>query len=270
VRYRAAVVGRLPDFIIIGAPRTGTTALFDCLGRHPDVVPAHKKELHFFDHKWDRGLDWYTSQFAHAPAAAVTGEATPRYMANRTAMERLVATVPEALLICVLRDPVERAHSHFYYRRARGLATGSFEAAIDRELAGAEGAEPLLGFGMYDAQLAFIESLAPSMRMQIVWHEELMAGAAEVAAALQIAPGRLEMRPAVNSAARFRSLRARSVGQRLPRRAEKLLEKVNRVRVEYPPLLPQTRERLIAHFADDRHRLELRTGRDLSSWGAGV
>jgi hypothetical protein len=124
---------RLPDFLIIGGQRCGTTSLYNYLVEHPGVAPAFMKEVHFFDNRFDKGLNWYR---AHFPLGGrqVTGEATPYYLFHPHAPRRVLATVPGARLIVLLRNPVDRAFSQFHHQVRMGLETLSFEGAIDKEV----------------------------------------------------------------------------------------------------------------------------------------
>jgi Sulfotransferase domain len=117
---------RLPDFLIIGAMKCGTTSLFRWLGEQPGVSIPEIKEPHFFSRKerWDRGLNWYGSLFLGAPDGALTGEASASYSDPRlssTAAKRIAGVVPHARLIYLVRDPVERIRSHYRHeiQRAR-------------------------------------------------------------------------------------------------------------------------------------------------------
>lgn len=130
--------GRLPDFVIIGAQRCGTTSLYAYLAGHPRVAPAEEKELHFFDLNWDRGVGWYRDRFASARRRRLrrrplTGEASPYYVFHPHAPARMAEVLPEARLIVMLRDPVDRAFSHYKLGRGQGWEDLSFEEAIDRE-----------------------------------------------------------------------------------------------------------------------------------------
>lgn len=127
--------GRLPDFLIVGAMKAGTTSLAAWLRAHPGVYVPAAKELHFFDHFWDRGTDWYRAQFADAPDDAIAGEASPAYMVRDVYVERMAAVVPDVRLIVVLRNPAERAWSQYRHMVARGDETRSFEEVIASELA---------------------------------------------------------------------------------------------------------------------------------------
>jgi hypothetical protein len=129
--------GALPDFIIVGAQKGGTTSLYRLLTRHPLVERAATKEVHFFDDRFREGLGWYRSRFP-APkiirgGKTVTGEATPYYLFHPTVPGRIARTVPDALLIALLRNPVDRAFSHHNHETRLGIETLPFEEAIRAE-----------------------------------------------------------------------------------------------------------------------------------------
>jgi hypothetical protein len=127
---------RLPSFLIIGARRAGTTSLYDYLTHHPHIAAAKKKELHFFDREYPRGIGWYRSQFPwwlRVRKAVRTGEATPYYLFHPAVPDRVKATLPDAKFIVLLRNPVDRAFSHYQGVARRGWETLSFEDAIAAE-----------------------------------------------------------------------------------------------------------------------------------------
>lgn len=146
-RRRTAALRVLPDFIIIGAMKAGTTSLYAYLYKHPLVHRARRKEVHFFDNNTDRGMRWYRAHFPtrwaklRADAAAilrrghatVTGEASPYYMFHPHAAARCAAALPGARIIAMLRDPAERAYSHYQHNRRQGLEPLSFEDALAAE-----------------------------------------------------------------------------------------------------------------------------------------
>src|SRR4051812_47155826 len=107
--------GRLPDYLIIGAPRSGTTALSKYLAAHPDVFLSNPKELDFFDRQEPTpdALAAYARHFAGATADEVAGEATPTYLHSPAAVARMAQTVPDARLVAILRNPIDRAYSHY-------------------------------------------------------------------------------------------------------------------------------------------------------------
>jgi hypothetical protein len=131
------MTGALPDFVIIGASKCGTTFLYHLLIQHPLVEPAAAKELHFFDSLFDEGAEWYRQCFP-APRwedgrRTITGEATPM-LAHRLAPERMAEVVPEARLILLLRNPVDRAYSLYQHWARNGVESLTFEEAIQAEM----------------------------------------------------------------------------------------------------------------------------------------
>jgi hypothetical protein len=131
-----AGTGALPDFAVIGGKKCGTTFLYHLLSLHPHVQPAAKKELHFFDVVFDEGVEWYRRCFPKPKLKdgrmTITGEATP-LMASRLAPERMAAVIPEARLIALLRNPVDRTYSDYQQVVRKGRETRPFEEAIGLE-----------------------------------------------------------------------------------------------------------------------------------------
>src|SRR5712692_9972003 len=125
----------LPDFLIIGAQKAGTTALYSYLRRHPRVIGPSWKEVSFFDRHYARGAGWYRGNFPNALRArrALVCEASPSYLFHPLAPERVAALVPRARLIVLLRDPVDRALSHYHHEVALGREELPFEDALARE-----------------------------------------------------------------------------------------------------------------------------------------
>lgn len=138
-------MGALPDFAVIGAAKCGTTFLYKRLTQHPYVEPAATKELHFFDLLFDEGTEWYRRFFPQPRCKdgrrTITGEATP-LLAHHLAPERMADVVPQARLIVLLRNPVDRAYSLYQHWRTRGVETLTFEAAIEGESASLRGTSP--------------------------------------------------------------------------------------------------------------------------------
>lgn len=127
---------RHPDFIIIGSPRCGTTSLYKYLIAHPQILPAAEKEVQFFSQEFDRGLAWYLSHFMPPAPDRIflTGEATPTYLNYPLAAERLYRSLPHTKLILILRNPVERAISHYQMLVRRGTEKRTLETAFQEEL----------------------------------------------------------------------------------------------------------------------------------------
>ena len=132
----------LPDFLIIGAEKCGTTALYKALTAHPDICAARRKEPHFFDYHYARGETWYRAWFPFVWVRALrrrlrgrfaTGEASPDYIFHPHAARRAKELLPHAKLIAILRDPAERAYSHYQQQVRKGRDPLSFEEALARE-----------------------------------------------------------------------------------------------------------------------------------------
>lgn len=127
--------GRLPDFIIIGAAKSGTTSLINWLAEQPEVGSPRVKEPDFFsvDRVWRRGPDWYATVFADAASHRLCGEASTSYTELRhadKAAHRMAAVVPQARLIYVMRHPIERLRSHYRHEIQRGRERRPLAAAI--------------------------------------------------------------------------------------------------------------------------------------------
>lgn len=162
--FGSATAGRrpLPDFLLIGTKRGGTTSLYYDLLKVPQIIPLfpsarylpkanNTKGVHFFDSNYHRGIKWYRSYMPTVGARrraerrigrrVVVGEASPYYLFHPLAAERAHEAMPDVKIIALLRDPVERTYSHWKERR-RGLAEPlGFAAALDAEATRLEGEE---------------------------------------------------------------------------------------------------------------------------------
>lgn len=134
---------KLPDYLIIGDIRCGTTSLYHMIIQHSKIVPAIRKELYFFnrfgkDTNWNKGVNWYISQLGNCKKGQITGEATPEYMWNFDKVAPRVKQVcPNTKFIVLLRNPVEKIVSHFYLyvrsylQNALKPVTTSFDKIIE-------------------------------------------------------------------------------------------------------------------------------------------
>ena len=132
----------VPDFVIIGCQRGGTSSLYRYLGLHPDISASLRKETEYFTAKFPEGEAWYRAHFPlalrHRVAAAIgkrrlTFEATPDYLVDPRAPARCHALLPEARIVVMLREPGERALSQFHHNVRLGLETETFDRAIELE-----------------------------------------------------------------------------------------------------------------------------------------
>jgi hypothetical protein len=259
---------RGPDFVIIGAKRGGTTSLYNYVLEHPSISPLfpgrqHIKGVHYYDSNYHRGLRWYRSHFPLQAGGthlarpgikpAIAGDASPYYLFHPLAAERLARDFPDVRIIVFLRDPVERAYSHFKERTHHGGETLSFEAALDAEeerlcgeaerirteptyLSAEHENHSYLAQGRYLDMLPRWFGLFPREQFHIAASEDLYGDPQrhvnEVWSFLGLAPGRL----------------------------------ASRVRHNYlpaPDIKPQTRQRLQEALADHNRGLEELLGRSL-------
>ncbi len=135
----------LPDFLVIGTQRGGTTALYHYLKTHPGIHSVTTTDTHFFDKKFHKGLDWYRAHFPTrfekvytqriSRQSFVTGEASSSYLSYPHAPRRVAQVLPQVKLIVLLRNPVDRAYSQYYHTCELGYETLPFEQAIQAEVA---------------------------------------------------------------------------------------------------------------------------------------
>ncbi len=133
---KARLFGNKPDFLIIGAQKCGTTSLFFYLSQHPDIVMPEIKEIHFFDLQYEKGIKWYYNLFPKTSIIkkTFTGEASPYYLFNPLVPERVFKHLPNIKLIVLLRNPVDRAYSHFMHEKKYNHEDlDSFEEAVEIE-----------------------------------------------------------------------------------------------------------------------------------------
>ena len=289
------MAGRLPDFLIVGSPKCGTTSLAFWLRDHPQAFVPEIKELNFFnlEERWSRGLDWYAQQFAGGEDAVVAGEATPAYMFGAPNVERIARALPNARLIVCLRDPADRAYSHWHdWRYRQALEWRPFGEAIEAELSGDEerrarphfaGFDRALGYyvahGHYLHQLERLCRHVPREHLHVVLVDDLERRPRETFAAVcrflgiddGVVPERVGSRdnPAVQFRPHYLWRQLVRHKERLPPRVATWLAMNLFVRREVTPapMHPDMRARLREHFAAGNARLGAWLGRDLSAWG---
>jgi hypothetical protein len=262
---------RMPDGIIVGALRPGTTKLYIYLRSHPHVYAAEGKILHFFDSNWSRKIDWNSGHFERALDHQFAAEATLLHLADAAAIERIDATVPNVRMEEILRNPVDWAHSHLNYRVAHGLDLGALEQAIEREISGDPEAFPFYDIGRYGGQVANVRSFPFNRPLSTLWYDDLvnkpklLTNQPLNSSGLQ-SDGSTLYSKRVNSADRFRSRRLRRVSRPMPASFRNLIGRINRQEVQYPVLQSSTRQRMLEHLSPDILRLQAITGRDLRPW----
>jgi hypothetical protein len=214
----------LPDFLVIGAPKAGTTALHAALAGHPELFMSPVKEPKFFltagppprrggpgdvqtyrEHVWRR--EDYEALFDAAPPGALRGESTPFYLYDRQAQQRIRAQIPGAKMIAVLRDPVERAHSNWTHLWSAGLdPIGDFPAACaaeDRRVAaGWAHFWHYTRLGRYGEQLDHLFTVFPREQVFVLRYRDLVDTPAQtldaICAFLGVRPGIIMQVPREN------------------------------------------------------------------------
>ncbi|MCY7396859.1 MAG: sulfotransferase domain-containing protein [Nocardioides sp.] len=123
-------MNRLPNFLYVGPDKAGSSWLHEMLLKHPDVYLTPAKDLYFFDRYYDRGPEWYRSQFRDARTEKVVGEVCQDYLFHPEAAARIHATLGPVKVMVSLRDPVERAWSSYLYMRKHGIGPDTFAEAL--------------------------------------------------------------------------------------------------------------------------------------------
>ncbi len=287
-----------PTFVVAGAPKSGTTALYHWLGQHPEVYMAPNKQPHFFaglsptfrgpgDELLNRDLvrdaSAYLALFAPGARARARGEASPFYLhhAARTA-RRLAAEVPDCRVVVLLRDPVERAYSGYLHLVRDGRESASFAEALEREEdRQRQGWEPLWAhraLGLYGRQLGELLDVLPREQLGVWRYEDLRARPlelyAEVCRFIGVDAGFVPRltRHNTGGAPRHPGLHALLVRLRVPHLAKRLLPEgvaqwVVAHYLEHRPPPPALAAELRASYASDLAALQrLLPHLDVGSW----
>ncbi|MDQ1521009.1 MAG: hypothetical protein QOI55_2082 [Actinomycetota bacterium] len=274
-------MSRLPDFLIVGAPRSGTTALAQYLRGHDGVFIPVRKELNFFDRSEQSGrpLEWYGRQFDAARGDQLVGEATPTYLFTPEAPNRMAALIPEARLIALLRNPVDRAYSHYWLCRLLGVERRDFADAVLDELGGRAlpGLE-YLAYGRYLEQIERTLEHFPRTSLLVQLFDDLKAVPDEffetvcrhIGADPTFKPSIVGER--INTAQRprsvmlWRGLERWRNSKRRGFRVARFISSKNSAPFTPPPMGPDVRASLIDHFAESTDALGAWLERDLSAW----
>src|SRR5438093_5987591 len=276
----------LPNLLIIGAQKCGTTSLHAYLDLHPDVHMADAKELDFFiaERGWRNGAHWYAARFRDD--APVRGEASPNYTAWPVwegVPERAAALVPRARIVYLVRDPIERIESHYLQRRLQEGERDYIEAVIG------DIDDPMNLFvarSRYATQLErWLEHFAQEQVLVVAAEDLRDERHATVAAVLEHAGLHDPIEPALLDAEHHRSadkaelapaaarLRTSPVGrvlEAIPPRVRAPVTRRVRAALSHPvdrqELPPALRERLCELLAPEAQRLRALTGRRFEEW----
>ncbi len=164
------------DFLGIGAAKSGTTWLADMLRQHPQIFLPEKKELDYFSQftkgeqnsNFGKPVSWYASFFKRAGEDQLKGEISPSYLSDDVAATKILEHNPQVKLIAILRNPIDRAYSHYFFHLENCLidANSSFEEAIQAK-------PPILTRGEYVGQLKKYTDLFPKEHIQVIIYDDL-------------------------------------------------------------------------------------------------
>jgi hypothetical protein len=285
---------RIPDFFIVGAGKSGTTSLYQYLIQHPSVFMPLNKEPHFFAERPGftplfKDLESYLSIFAACPEGAVAGEASTSYLPSPTAAHRIHEVQPKARIIMVLRNPVDRAYSLYWYNRKRFKETLSFEDALAAEEERARKPKRLLSFRIYVESGMYYEQVMRYLRtfgndsVKVYLFEDLKIDGGAICRStfqfLGVDPDfPVDTDRIHNPSGEYkykilgRTLRGhfpgRSIVRKLtPRRLRhRMNDLMDRNLLKPPEMNPDTRAALVERFRQDVERLQSLLNRDLSHW----
>jgi len=274
----------LPNLIIIGAQKCGTSGLHYYLGLHPEVSMSTPKELNFFiaERNWGRGEEWYSRHFD--PSARCRGEASPNYAAfpqHVGVPERMAAVVPEAKLLYIVRDPLERIAAHYVHNYAKRREKGDLRETL---------LHPNTSYvarSRYFSQLQRFCEHYPRERMLVIENCDLRDRRGETLRTVfdfagidagfqhpkfdQVRHSTSRKKRATKLGMRVQRISRTPFGRRIPRRAWLALDLALPLsRPIAKPSLEELREALgeevIEVLHDDAERLRRFTGRELANW----
>ncbi len=273
----------LPNFIIIGSQKAGTTSLYHVLRKHPQIFMPKKKELNFFfqEDEFARGLSYYEDYFAPAPEDAIAvGEASPGYICHPEGPDRIHAATPDARLILTLRNPVERAYSQYWDNRRRLSESLTFEETIETAL-DSTFETGKLGYFSRGTYMQYIERFLARFdreRLLILLFDDLQNNPAEF---YRSCFDFLGVDPDYHDAGMERAFNAFAIWNNpayswffkrphytrsLPRPARSLMLRGGRKPFKQPPINPATRARLNEFYRPWNQALAEFICRDLSHW----
>lgn len=287
----------LPNFLIIGAAKSGTTALHNYLAAHPDIYMTSRKEPHFFSYdphyqngitdpslktrvRFTTSLTEYLSLFERVTTERAIGEVSPSYLPSPIAAHRVRETIPDARLIAVLRDPAERAFSQLMMLSSRGYIDLSMRQVIDRYQAGE--ARRIIDVGFYAPQIERWCTIFPKEQLRILFFDDFTRDptaivrdiCAFVGVSTDYKPD-TSMRYNISGTPKSQAFnRAINAGRRaaapilpkLPKPVYRTLVKVGNINFERARLAPEDRAALIELYRDDILALQELVGRDLGKW----
>lgn len=171
------------DFTVVGAQKSATTSLFYLLKEHPKIYLPSEKELNFFsdDRKFSKGPEWYLREyFRNAPGETIVGDVSPEYLILPKAARRIRDTFPDIRVLCLVRNPIDRAHSHYRMAVKKGYETRAFDEVVQDADTRTYPTDPVtaqgtayFAFSQYGYLLSHYFDLFPVERIRVVFTEDL-------------------------------------------------------------------------------------------------
>jgi hypothetical protein len=273
--------GRMPDFIVVGPPRTATTWL-DLVLRGHVGLPLGVKETHFFARNYQQGLTWYERHFRHCATEPVVGEICAAYFENPQARERIRTHIPNCKIVCTLREPVERLYSYYKLMRHKGRTELPFEEALIRH-------EQMMASSRYALHVRDWQTDFGKRNVLVVLNDDLAKDSQAYLNRITdfIGIGRIVVGEAARARNKANTIEVAPRSARLARnarqfrfwlgshrmyRTRRLLTKAGVWRfcfeggLEYPPLDPSVKRRLRDLLRPEVEMLENLIHQDLSKW----
>ena len=279
-----------PNFLVIGAAKSGTTWLQLCLEQHPEVFVPQIKEVHFFSYhkQFARGFDWYQSFFAKCEAQKAVGEISPSYLVNPAAPQRIYNFNPQMRIIAILRNPIQRAYSNY----CMSLCSNLVSKNIERELSPEATTNKLVVHGMYFEYINRYIELFGRQNVKILIYEDL---ARDPKSFIQQVYSFLEVDPEFEPSNLYKrsnqkkalpkyaqtiywlqscqewlkrnSVRGKAVANYLRRSGYfDVLHRLNRSDESFPQLSPEIGQNLARFYREDVNKTSHLLNRDLSFW----
>jgi len=279
----ANATGRLPDFIIIGTQKGGTSSMHHALANHDGIEMSTPKELNFFNRNFHLGDSWYARHFDRVPAHVLCGESSPGYMYDASVAGRIEELQPDVKLIAMLRNPVDRAYSAYWHAVRYGYEPLSFGAALVAEPSRLVGSEQQRRYnsyfdrGLYARQLrAYYTRFDPDNILTVIseeFYQDPLATLSKVAEFVGMDASRLTVKVSiVREKNKARIPRLQWAQQKLPFLTKrlpvlaKIVSRINLVERRYPSMDTEEREGLVARYREHNSELESLLHRDLSVW----
>ena len=160
----------LPDFVIAGPQKCATTWLYECLREHPEVLLPDTDAVHYFDMQYSRGEEWYRSHFDSYDGGAMVGEETPTYIRDEMAPKRIARTIPDAKIIFILRNPVDRAFSHYWHEKSKDKMDFEFSEVSENYDLFSDWVIP----GLYNRHIQRYLEYIPSENLKLLFFDDLV------------------------------------------------------------------------------------------------